>query len=108
MSKPFDTPVSPFPGWKRQLYRLSRPVTTEDVQAFLGSEDGCTRETPAGTAHIIHKYGLFEMGFIVGEANVEVWSYPESGAHAREYLDALLATRFPLVTPDVRKKKDGY
>ena len=108
MSEPFATQVSPFPGWRHQVYRLPRPVTTEDVQAFLGSEDGCTRETPAGTVHIVHKYGLFELGFIVGDAKVEVWSDPESGAHAREYLDALLATRFPLVTPDVRKKKKGY
>jgi hypothetical protein len=100
MPEPFDTPVSPFPGWKRRVYRLSRLVTTDDIQAFLGNEDGCTRETPGGTIHVIHKYGLFELGFIVGEAKVEVWSDPESGAHAREYLDALLATRFSLVAPD--------
>ncbi len=108
MPEPFDPPVSPFPGWKCRVYRLARPVTTDDIRAFLGDEDGFTRETPGGTIHVVQKYGLFELGFIVGESKVGVWSDPESGAHAREYLDALLATRFPLVTPVGWVEKKGF
>ena len=94
MESPFTNPVSPYPGWERRIYRLSRPVTKDDIQAFLGNEDLYTRETAAGPVHIIHKYGLLEIHALVNEQYIEVWFNPERGAYPSEYLDALLATRF--------------
>lgn len=94
MKKPFDNPVPPFPGWKRQLVRLGRPTTPDDVRAFLDGQESCTRDTPSGQVHIIHKYGLLELGLIIGESVAEVWSDPAYGAFPQEYRDALLATRF--------------
>jgi hypothetical protein len=91
---PFQNPVSPYPGWERRIYRLSRPVTNDDIRAFLGNEELYTRDTPSGRVNIIHKYGLLELHFITGEPGIEVWFNPESGSYPREYLDALLATRF--------------
>ena len=61
MNSPFINPIPPYPGWERRIYRLSRPVTKDDIQAFLGNEDLYTRDTAAGPVHIIHKYGLLEI-----------------------------------------------
>ncbi len=94
MNSPDITPAPPYPGWERRIYRLSRPVTNGDIQAFLGNEDHYTRDTAAGPMHIIHKYGLLEIHSLPGEKYVEVWFNPERGAYPSEYFDALLATRF--------------
>ncbi|MDD1693587.1 MAG: hypothetical protein LUQ71_02565 [Methanoregula sp.] len=94
MATVFQDPVPPFPGWERRMYRLSRPVTEEDIRAFLGDQELYIRETASGTRVIIHKYGLVEINLIVGAPEAEVWFNPESGAYPSEYLDALLATRF--------------
>lgn len=94
MNAPIANPVAPFPGWKRRIYRLSRPVTKEDIQEFLGDEDLYTRDTDAGLVHIIHKYGLLEIHTLIGKRWIEVWFNPEQGAYPAEYLDALIATRF--------------
>lgn len=90
----FQNPVSPFPGWKRRIHNLSRPVTIKDVQAFLGNEELYTRDTERGSVNIIHKYGLLEIHSIVGKRSIEVWFNPDKGAYPQEYLDALLSTRF--------------
>lgn len=94
MSSPFTDPVPPFPGWTRRMYRLSRPVTDDDIQAFLADQELYIRETQSGTRAVIHKYGLVEINLIVGERDAEVWFAPEQGAYPSEYLDALFATRF--------------
>jgi len=94
MNSPIINPISPFPGWECRIYRLSRPVTDDDIQAFLGNEDLYIRETAAGPVHIIHKYGLLEIHALINEKYIEVWFNPERGAYPSEYLDALLATRF--------------
>jgi len=94
MSSAFPDPVPPYPGWKRRIYRLSRPVTREDIQAFLGNEELYIRETAAGPVVIIHKYGLIEIHALAGEKSIEVWYDPGQGSYPFEYLDALLATRF--------------
>jgi hypothetical protein len=94
MASEFQSPVPPFPGWERRRYRLSRPVTGDDIAAFLGNEDLYVRDTAAGPVNIIHKYGLVELHCLIGEPVIEVWVNPESGAYPAEYLDALLATRF--------------
>jgi hypothetical protein len=94
MSSPLPNPIPPYPGWVRREYGVSRPVTEEDVAAFLGNEELYVRETTAGLLNIIHKYGLLELHCIIGETMIEVWFNPENGAHPSEYLDALLATRF--------------
>ena len=84
----------PYPGWIKREFRLSRPVTGDDIQAFLGNEELYVRETAAGPVNIIHKYGLLELHIITGERTIEVWSNPDQGAYPSEYLDALLSTRF--------------
>ena len=94
MSTLFQNPVSPYPGWGRRIYRLSRPVTQDDVSAFLGDQDLYIRETASGPVNIIHKYGLLEIHCIIGESEVEVWFNPDRGAYPSEYLDALFMTRF--------------
>lgn len=94
LTSPYSNPVAPYPGWRRHIYRLCRPVTTKDVKAFLGNEDPYTRDTAAGPVHIIHKFGLIEINALVGEKSLDIWSDPERGAYPSEYLDALLATRF--------------
>jgi len=94
MSTLFQNPVSPYPGWERRIYRLSRPVTQDDVSAFLGDQDLYIRETASGPVNIIHKYGLLEIHCIIGESEVEVWFNPDRGAYPSEYLDALFMTRF--------------
>ena len=94
MSSLFPDPVPPFPGWVLREYRLSRPVTREDVEAFLGNEELYVRETVPGPINIIHKYGLLEIHCIIGESRIGVWFKPETGAYPSEYLDALLSTRF--------------
>jgi len=94
MSSPYSDPVPPHPGWKRRIYHLSRPVTEDDVQAFLGNEELYVRETATGPVQIVHKYGLLEIHALVGEKSIEVWYAPEKGAYPLEYLDALLSTRF--------------
>jgi len=86
--------VSPYPGWERRIYRLSRPVTEDDIAALLGNEELYVRETAAGPVNIIHKYGLLELHCIIGEPRVEIWFDPDKGAYPSEYLDALLSTRF--------------
>lgn len=90
----FRNPVPPFSGWVRRSYRLSRPVTDEDVRFFLGNEELYVRETDAGTINIIHKYGLVEMHCVTGENETEVWYDPAKGSYSMEYLDALISTRF--------------
>jgi hypothetical protein len=94
MSSPFPVPVPPFPCWERRKYRLSRPVTSDDVAAFLGNEELYMRETPAGLVNIIHKYGLVELHCLIGEPEIDIWFNPYNGAYPFEYLDALLSTRF--------------
>ncbi|MGA2122057.1 MAG: hypothetical protein ABSG49_08440 [Methanoregula sp.] len=94
MPSPFPNPASPYPGWTRREYCLSRPVTDEDIAAFLGNEELYVRETTAGLVHIIHKNGLVELHCIIGEPVIEVWFAPDCGAYPSEYFDALLATRF--------------
>ena len=94
MNSPLTNQVPPFPGWYLRIYRLSRPITKDDIQAFLGNEDLYIRETAAGPVHIIHKYGLLEIHALINEKYIEVWFNPERGAYPSEYLDALLAIRF--------------
>jgi len=94
MTPGFSNPVPPYPGWERNLYPLSRPVTNNDIQAFLGNEELYIRDTVAGPVYIIHKYGLLEIHARTGESSIEVWYNPERGAYPSEYLDALLVTRF--------------
>lgn len=94
MNSPFPNPVPPYPGWERHIYRISRPITGEDIQAFLGNEELYIRETASGPVHIIHKYGLLEIHVLTGERCIEVWYNPDKGSYPSEYLDALLATRF--------------
>jgi hypothetical protein len=55
MASEFQSPVPPFPGWERRRYRLFRPVTGDDITAFLGNEELCVRDTAAGGVNIIHK-----------------------------------------------------
>ncbi|HTY14626.1 MAG TPA: hypothetical protein VMC42_02865 [Methanoregulaceae archaeon] len=94
MNTLFRNPVSPYPGWKRRIYRLSRPVTDDDIKAFLGDQDLYVRETESGLINIIHKFGILEIHFIVNDPEVEVWYDPEAGSYPLEYLEALLTTRF--------------
>ncbi len=94
MSCPACELAEPYPGWECHTYRLSRPLTGEDVAAFLGNEELYVRDTPAGLVNIIHKYGILEIHGIVGKPEIWVWSDPEKGAYPSEYLDALLMTRF--------------
>jgi len=94
MKSVFGNPVPPYSGWLRHEYRLSRPVTPDDVAAFLGNEELYVRDTAAGLVNIIHKYGLVELHCLTGVPCIEVWFNPESGAYPSEYLDALLGTRF--------------
>jgi hypothetical protein len=94
MTSVFQNPVPPYPCWERRMYRLSRPVTSNDVLAFLGTEELYVRDTAAGQVNIIHKYGLVELHCLIGEPMIEVWFNPDGGAYPSEYLDALLATRF--------------
>ncbi len=94
MAPAFDNPVPPFPGWERRIYRLSRPVTEEDIRAFIGDQELYIRETTTGTRAVIHKYGLVEINLIMGERDAEIWFAPEKRAYPSEYLDALFQTRF--------------
>ncbi len=94
MKSVFQDPVPPYAGWERRIYRLSRPVTEDDIAAFLGNEELYVRETAAGPVNIIHKYGLLEIHTLIGERWIEVWFNPDKGAYPSEYLDALLSTRF--------------
>ena len=94
MTSPFQNPIPPYPGWARRMYRLSRPVTEEDIAAFLGNEELYVRDTAAGPVHIIQKYGLAELHCLIGEPEIEVWFNPDTGSYPSEYLDALLSTRF--------------
>jgi len=73
MPSPFSNPVCPYPGWTCREYRLSRPMTNEDIAAFLGNEELYVRETRAGLVNIIHKYGLVELNCIISEPVIEVW-----------------------------------
>ena len=94
MPSPFPDPVPPFPGWTCREYRLSRPLTEDDITAFLGNEDDYVRDTGAGLVNIIHKFGLVELHCIIGEPRLVVWFSPGKGAYPSEYLDALISTRF--------------
>lgn len=76
------------------MYRLSRPVTEEDIRAFLGEQEMYVRETPSGLRTIIHKFGLVEINLIIGVSEAEIWFAPDRGAYPSEYLDALFQTRF--------------
>lgn len=94
MTSVFQNPVPPYPDWERRIYRLSRPVTKDDIKTFLGNEDLYVRDTADGPVHIIQKYGLLEIHSLIGERSIEVWFNPDKGAYPSEYLDALLSTRF--------------
>ncbi len=94
MSSPLPNPVPPYPCWVRHEYNVSRPVTADDIAAFLGNEELYLRDTTAGPVNIIHKYGLVELHCIIGEPRIEVWFNPDKGAYPSEYVDALLSTRF--------------
>jgi hypothetical protein len=94
MSTIFQNPIPPYPGWEHRLYRLSRPVTGDDIRAFLGNEELYTRDTPSGPVNMIHKFGLLEINCISGESEIEVWYDPEKKSYSSEYMDALLSTRF--------------
>jgi hypothetical protein len=94
MASVFQNPIPPYPCWKRRIYRLSRPVSGDDITAFLGNEELYVRETVAGPVNIIHKYGLVELHCLIGVPEIEVWFNPENGAYPSEYLDAMLSTRF--------------
>jgi hypothetical protein len=93
-NSPFPIPVPPYPGWERRTYRLSRPVTREDIDAFLRDQELWVRESGTLPVLIVHKYGILEIHAIAGEREIEVWFSPEQSAWASEYLDALLMTRF--------------
>ena len=95
MSTPYADPVSPYPHWQRMTYHLPRPVTREDVAAFVRNQDLYRRETAAGEVQIIHKFGIVEINCLIGERTIEVWFAPGKSAVAAAYVDALLATRFP-------------
>lgn len=90
----FRIDVPPYPGWVRRLYRLSRPVTDEDVQVILNGQDEYVRTVGPDRVVGIHKFGLLEINCIVGVPEIEVWFSPEQRGWTSEYLDALLATRF--------------
>ena len=90
----FQNPVPPYPGWERRLYRLSRPVTKDDVEAILNGQDEYYRTVGQDCVVSIHKFGLVEINVIVGVPEIEVWFGPEQRARTSEYLDALLSTRF--------------
>ena len=90
----FPAGPPPFPGWEQRIYRVSRPVTQEDIGAFLGNEELYTRETGGSTISIIHKYGLLEIHCIIGEPEIGVWFSPGKAAYSLDYVEALLATRF--------------
>jgi hypothetical protein len=77
------------------IYRLPRPVTSEDVAAFVQHQDLYRRETDAGEIQIIHKFGVVEINCLIGERTIEVWFAPGKAASVAEYIDALLSTRFP-------------
>jgi hypothetical protein len=94
MATIFQNPIPPYPGWVRRVYRLFRPVTSDDILAFLGNEELYTRDTPSGQVNMIHKFGLLEINCISGESEIEVWYDPEKKSYSSEYLDALLSTRF--------------
>jgi hypothetical protein len=95
MSTPYADPVAPYPHWQRMIYHLPRPVTEEDVAAFVRNQDLYRRETDAGEIQIIHKFGIVEINCLIGERTIEVWFAPGKSAVAATYVDALLATRFP-------------
>ena len=90
----FINPVPPFPGWERRIYRLSRPVTGEDIRALRGDEDPITRETGGTIRSVILKFGLAEINLIEGVSAAEVWYDPGRGGFPAEYVGALFATRF--------------
>lgn len=87
-------PIPPFPRWRRTTYRLPRPVTEEDIAAFVQDQELYSRETAAGEIWIVHKFGIAEIHCIVGERTIEVWFAPEKSAAALAYIDALLSTQF--------------
>ncbi|WP_067048897.1 hypothetical protein [Methanofollis ethanolicus] len=94
MSLSPSDPIPPYPHWQRTTYRLSRPVTGEDVAAFVQDQDLYCRETAAGEISIVHKFGIAEIHCVVGERAIEVWFAPEKSSAALAYVDALLSTRF--------------
>ena len=79
MSTLFKNPVPPYPGWKRRIYHLSRPVTKEDIQALLGNQDLYVRETESGLINIIHKYGLLEIHCIINALRLRYGMIPIRG-----------------------------
>ena len=94
MSTIFQNPIPPYPIWKRRFYRLSRPVTGNDIQAFQGNQELVVRETGSSQVHIIHKHSLLEIYGVIGEDEIEVFFNPDKESYSLEYLDTLLMTRF--------------
>ncbi len=90
----FQGPVPPFSGWEHGLYRLSQPVTEEDVEAILDGQEECVQSIGPYRTIGIHTFGLVEITVIVGSPEIEAWSNPEQRFWTSEYLDALLSTRF--------------
>jgi hypothetical protein len=94
MSTIFQNPIPPYPIWKRRFYRLSRPLTEDDIQVFQGNQELVVRETGSSQVHIIHKHSLLEIYGIIGEDELEVFFNPDKEYYSLEYLDTLLITRF--------------
>jgi hypothetical protein len=94
MSTIFQNPIPPYPIWKRRFYRLSRPVTGNDIKAFQGNQELVVRETGSDLVHIIHKHSLLEIYGVIGEDELEVFYNPDKESYSLGYLDALLMTRF--------------
>jgi len=94
MSTIFQNPIPPYPLWKRRFYRLSRPVTEDDIQVFQDNQELVVRETGSSQVHIIHKHSLLEIYGVIGEDELEVFFNPDTESYSLGYLDALLMTRF--------------
>ena len=94
MSTIFQNPIPPYLVWKRRFYRLSRPVTEDDIQAFQGNQELVVQETGSDLVHIIHKHSLLEIYGVIGEDELEVFFNPDKEFYSLGYLDTLLITRF--------------
>lgn len=86
--------ISPYPGRERRLYRVSRPVAEEDVQAILNGQDEYVGTVGPDRVASVHTFGLLEINCIIGMPEVEVRFDPEQRVWASEYLDVQLSTRF--------------
>jgi hypothetical protein len=94
MSTIFQNPIPPYPVWKRRFYRLSRPVSRDDIHAFQSNQELVVRETGSSLVHIIHTHSLLEIYGVIGEDEIEVFFNPDKESYSLEYLDTLLMTRF--------------